>query len=271
MSLTEDDLLTRLVEAVLDSSKYRGVAPDFVRTLGAQELRKRRKLKEAVKATKNKLHQVGGAFLDYKPDFAGWLGLLREARDSGDDDALRRACAEVMTHHASTRERMPVLDGFYETTLAGLPPIRSVLDVACGLNPLSIPWMPLAEGADYYAFDIYESMLGFLGECIPLLGAHGHARPCDVTRLCEHPPVELALVLKTIPCLEQVDKAAGGRLLDAIDAEHVLVSFPIQSLCGRSKGMAANYEARFRRLAADKSWHVRRFEFESELVFRVSR
>src|SRR5215210_3565135 len=100
MSSTEDDMLTRLVDTVLDSSKYRGVAPDFIRSLGAQELQKRRKLKEAVKATKNKLHQVGGAFLDHKPDFAGWLGLLREAeaRDSGDETALRRACAEVMTH-----------------------------------------------------------------------------------------------------------------------------------------------------------------------------
>ena len=34
------------------------------------------------------------------------------------------------------------LAGGSVTALAGLPPIHSVLDVACGLNPLAIAWMP---------------------------------------------------------------------------------------------------------------------------------
>jgi len=176
-----------------------------------------------------------------------------------------------MKYHSSTRERLRVLEGFYTTTLADLPPIRTILDIACGFNPLSIPWMPLAEDARYYAYDIYRDMTSFLSELIGIVGVRGGAEVCDVI---ESPPArraDLALVLKTIPCLEQVDKSAGLRLLDSVNAHHLLVSFPIHSLGGRGKGMAINYEARFRDLVAERRWETRRFEFATELVFLVTK
>lgn len=263
--------LTQLVDAVLESSKYRSVSKDFIRNIGAQEIGKRRKLKEAIKATKNKLHQVGGAFIERKPDFTNWLGELRRAAETSDVDLLRQTCAEVMSHHSSTRERLPTLDIFYERTLADLPPVRSILDVACGLNPLAIPWMPLPENADYYAYDIYDDMIDFVDKFMGLVRVRSHARVCDVVQSCPMPRVDVALILKALPCLEQVDKSIGLRLLDAVDAGHMLVSFPVRSLCGRGKGMAANYEARFRELVGGRNWVVERFEFETELVFRVSK
>ena len=50
-------------------------------------------------------------------------------------------------------------------------------------------------------------------------------------------------LLKALPCLEQIDKAAPARLLEYIPAEHLLVSYPVHSLGGRAKGMVAHYEA----------------------------
>ncbi len=248
----ERDRLAELVEAILGSPKYRGVNRGVVERIGAQELVRQRKLKEAVKATKNKLHQVGGAYLEHRPDLRRWLEALQEAARAGGADALRGACRSIMAHHASTRERLPILDRFYAETLSDLPPIRSVLDVACGLNPLAAPWMPLAEGAEYLACDIYENVLEFLDKALAVMGVRGSARPCDLSQSCPADRVDVALVLKTIPCLEQLDKSAGSRLLDGINADHILVSFPVRSLCGRTKGMAANYESRFRALASGR-------------------
>ncbi len=78
---------------------------------------------------------------------------------------------------------------------------------------------------------------------------------------------DLALLLKAIPCLEQVDKEAGRRLLDQVRADYLLVSFPVHSLGGRSKGMPATYEEHFRNLVADKPWSVQTFHFATELAF----
>jgi len=259
-----------LVAAVRASAKYAHVTPDLIRHIGTRELAKGRRLKEATKATKDRLHQVGGAYLA-KADYGGWLALLEQAVQAGNAAALQRACARIMGHHASTRERLPILESYYAITLHDLPPIRSVLDVACGLNPLAIPWMPLAAGAQYHACDIYEDMVAFIGRSLALLGVPGSAEACDVLQRVPGRHFHLALLLKSLPCLEQIDREATVRLLDAIDADHLLVSFPVRSLGGRDVGMLAQYEARFRALAEARQWSVERFAFESELAFLVDK
>src|SRR5579884_365546 len=169
MSERESDQLEQLVEAVRGATKYRSVSHDLMRSVVSTELAKRRSLKEAIKATKNKLHQVGGAYLDGEVRYERWLDELRQACLSGDKERIRGACISIMRHHASTRERVPVLDEFYTTVLAGMPPIRSILDIACGLHPLAIPWMPLAQDAEYHAYDIYQDMTAFLHEYLRLM------------------------------------------------------------------------------------------------------
>jgi len=261
------DSLDQLVAAVQSSPKHGRICAELIRRVGADELSKRRGLKDAVKATKNKLHQVGGAYLDGSLPYGRWLDRLREAAPNPDD--RRAACREIMRAHASTAERLPILDTFYATLFDGLPPVRSVIDVACGLNPLAIPWMPLAPGATYVAVDIYEDMIAFIGAFLTLIGVEGQAQARDILQYVPPEKADVALVLKTIPCLEQIDKGAGPRLLDAVPANVLIVSFPVRSLGGRDKGMAAHYETHLRDLLAGKNWPLERFEFETELAFRV--
>jgi 16S rRNA (guanine(1405)-N(7))-methyltransferase len=262
--------LDRLVASVLQSAKYRTVVPELIQQIGTQELAKQTKLKEAIKATKNKLHQVGGAYLGYGTKYPKWLAALVEAK--GDRADFLSTCQHIMGFHASTKERLGILDRVYAEVLREIAPVNSVLDLACGFNPLAIPWMPLAADARYYAYDIYGDLIGFINQFMAIAGINGNAWTQSISMSCPAQEVELALVLKTIPCLEQVDKAAGARLLESIRAKHILVSFPARSLGGKQKGMVANYEQRFYDLISDYSeWSVQQFEFESELLFLVSK
>jgi 16S rRNA (guanine(1405)-N(7))-methyltransferase len=131
--------------------------------------------------------------------------------------------------------------------------------------------MPLAAEAPYYACDIYTDQIDFLNRFLAHLGRPGRAELCDLTAELPSQPVQVALLLKTIPCLEQVDKTIAARLLEGIPAQHLLVSFPARSLGGRGKGMVENYEAHFMELVAGFGWTIRRFQFSSELAFLASR
>lgn len=264
-----EQLVEHLVETVRSSSKYRQVCAEVVRNVGARELASRRNLKEAIKATKNKLHQIGAAYLPAQMHYEQWLEELRHAARSSESD-LRAACLRIMGYHASTRERLPILERFYLTTLRGIGPVHSVLDVACGFNPLAIPWMGLPEAA-YFAYDMYEDLTAFLGSFLILVGRPGRAEARDVLYGLPSEAVDLAYLLKAIPCLEQLDKSAGSRLFETIKARHLLISFPVVSLGGKDRHMVANYEARFRELVGGKGWAVQRFAFESELAFLVSK
>lgn len=264
-----DLALDTLVETVLSSAKYREVAPALIRIIGAQELRKRRNQKEAVKATKNKLHQTVGAYWQGGQAYTDWLALLTAA--APDSAQVRAVCQTIMAHHASTRERLPLLPTFYTTLFADLPPIHCVLDLACGLNPLTIPWMPLAAGTQYHACDIAHDQAAFLQRALPLLGVQGSATVCNLLETIPTVKADVVLLLKTLPCLEQVDPTISARLLSTIDAPVLIVSFPGQSLGGRHKGMTTTYPAHLQALLQESSWQVTPFPFATELVFRLAR
>jgi 16S rRNA (guanine(1405)-N(7))-methyltransferase len=272
-----DEQLERLVETVREGAKYRAIAPELVRAVGMRELAKGRGLRETVKATRNKLHQMVGAYFEGEPRYDRWLADLAAAYGSGDPVEIRRVSVAIMRHHASTRERLPILDEFYAAVFSRLPPIRRVLDVACGFNPLALPWMALAEGAEYVACDVDAAMVGFLGDFFALaLDAAGNspqrvAVVRDIVADPPHEPADLVLVLKALPCLEQLDKAAGSHLLDALNAPYLLVSFPARSLGGRQRGMVGHYGAHFAELVAGRGWGVEELAFGSEVAFLVTR
>jgi 16S rRNA (guanine(1405)-N(7))-methyltransferase len=271
MDELESQQVDRLIEAVLASSKYKNIDVDFIRYVGMQELSSHRNLKEAIKSTKNKLHQVGGAYQTSAPRYSVWLDELKFAKRSGNEEHFLATCKWIMQNHSSTRERLPILEQFYGTIFANLPPINSVIDIACGLHPLAVPWMPLSGDVQYSAYDIYEDMIGFLKESLALMPVQGFAEVSDVIHSCPTQKVDIAFILKAIPCLEQVDKSAGLRLLETLNADHLVVSFPAQSLGGKNKGMTTNYESRFYTLVEHKPWSIQRFEFPGELVFLVSK
>jgi 16S rRNA (guanine(1405)-N(7))-methyltransferase len=258
------DQLDKLVQTIQESRKYRHVSPALVRAVGARELAVRPRLKEAVKGTKNKLHQVGGAYFEAAIDYDRALTDLETATSL--PDTLR----QIMALHNSTRERLPILDQFYMTILAGLPPIHSLHDLACGLNPLARPWLPLPETAVYHASDIYADMVDFLNRVMARLDWSGQATVRDLLTDPPTEPVDLALLLKAVPCLDQLGREVVPRLLDSLPAKYWLISFPVHSLGGRSKGMVETYEGRFAALMNGRTWTYQRFQFETELAFLVT-
>jgi 16S rRNA (guanine(1405)-N(7))-methyltransferase len=261
--------LDSLVGSIVESSKYHTISEDLIRNIGLRELTVRRNFKDAVKATKNKLHQIAGAFLDGRPHYANWIAEFTAATNTNDENLLRQTCLAMMGLHASTRERVRILDTFYTTIFAGLPPIRSILDLGCGLNPLALPWMRLDQDVTYYACDIYTDMMSFLNTFFQLINVRGYAQVCDLATAPSTQPVDVALVFKLLPTLEQLDKNAGFQLLQAINATHMLVSFPVRSLGGRDRHMVEQYESRFQQMIQAQGWLSERFEFATELVFRV--
>ncbi len=263
------DQIDQLVQAVQNSAKYRTISAELIRRIGSRELAIRRNLKTAIKETKNRLHQIAGAYLDKPPRYAEWLAALEAAARNADATAVRATCIDIMSNHTSTRERVPILAEFYAALFAAIPPPQAVIDLACGLNPLARPWMPLAPDVTYHACDIYIDLATFLNRSFTILQTPGEAHVCDLITAPPTQCYDAAFVFKTLPVLDQMHQDAGRDLLRAINANAIFVSFPTRSLGGRARGMPANYGERFRALAAAEGWSIQAFEFATELAFLV--
>ena len=259
----------QVVAEVQRGKGYGNIDPGLVERITRQELAKGRGFKATVKAVRSVLHQAGGAYLPAVPPYGEWLRTLQALPKDPADPTLRIFCREQMQFHASTRERLPVIETFYEQTLGELDGIESLLDLACGLNPLALPWMPLKPGAQVFLCDIFTDMAAFVDAFRSHLGFKGAGFVCDLVEQIPDTPVQAALLFKTIPCLEQLQKGIGKRLLEGIRAETLVVTYPAASLGGRSKGMRKTYTAQFAELVEGKPWHVCGLEIGSELVYIV--
>src|SRR5215208_3358713 len=91
MTKPQLDNIAELIQAVQSSQKYAAISEDMIRSIGLRELAARRNLKEAIKATKNKLHQVAGAYLDARLPYDEWLVLLSAAARQADKETSRAA------------------------------------------------------------------------------------------------------------------------------------------------------------------------------------
>ena len=266
-----NESLDTLVENVQANSKYQHIYRGLVERLAQEAIKKGMKGKAAVKSIRSKLHQVGGAYFRKPINFEQSKTMLNMLPNDLHSEPVRSFCAQQMKFHASTSERLPILEEFFSTCFASIAPITSIADLACGLNPLALPWMPLAPGFRYWACDIYLDMMDFLQAYFDHFNIDGEASPCDLLGGPNTQEAQVAILLKSIPCLEQVDKSIGEQLLDKIQAQHILISFPVSSLGGQRKGMPAFYRDHFYSLIADKSWKVQEFVFSSELAFLVTK
>ncbi len=269
--MDSDTRTNDLLAKVLEKPKYRHIHPELIASLLREETAKGRSEKEILKAVTGKLHQVGAAYFQRKPEYEKWYQRLAELPQDIQSDEVKSYCEETMRSHSSTSERLPILERFFKETLASIAPLKSVLDLACGLNPLAATWMPLARDIQYFGCDIFSDMTAFLNDFYAHTNLAGHFTTCDLTKMRFSQPVQVAFLLKTLPCLEQIDKGIGADLLDRIPADHLLISYPVRSLGGRAKGMGKTYETQFNELAAAKGWKFERFEFASELAFLVTK
>lgn len=269
--MSAEPVLEDLIQEVMAGAKYAVLDPELVRRVTAQEWAKYPQRKEAVKAARSKLHQIGAAYQEKPIPYARLEAELQGLPRNLQSPDVRAYCLKAMTYHASTQERLPILENFYREIFAGFGPVQSILDLACGLNPLALAWIPLAEICTYTACDIYCDQADYLNRFFNWSGISGQAFCCDLVQTVPQTPVQVAFLLKTIPCLEQMDKNIGPRLLEQIQAEHILVTFPVRSLGGHFKGMRQTYDAHFTELLAGKNWAVKRFDFDTELAYLVSK
>ncbi len=260
-----------IVQQIRAKKKYQHVDPELITFIASSEIKKYRTLKETVKATANTLHQIAWAYLPQQPDYAAHLQELANLPQDIHAAESRSFCERVMQEHTSTRERLPILTEFYCTLFKDIQPVRSILDLACGFNPLAFSWMPLEKEARYSAFDIFQDMASFLQNFFDHFHIAGRAA---VDNLLSQPPQEdgqVALLLKTLPCLEQAEKDSARHLLRSVRAQYFCVSFPVCSIGGKEKGMLINYSQQFESLLDDLDWSYEKFLFRSELAYRVKK
>lgn len=269
-SSAEQELLRALGETRKYGRVHAGVLERVARRSLANHGRR-----DALKAAKRSLHELAGAFLD-ADSCRRAERLVRSMEDAGAEER-RKVCRAVLGLHASSAERLPVIEELYEriwqaaADARGVPrsaPVR-VLDLACGLGPFALPRMGLAPGSSYRGVDAD-------GRVVDL--ARAALRYLEVPELHEPPAVEagdvleppaalggtdVVLMLKTLPTLERLEPGAGVDLVRRTVAPVVVISTATGSLGGRRH---LRHDELIERTLAAGGRRAARFEMAGEAV-----
>ncbi len=255
-----------LLDKLLRSKNYRDVCPDTVRRVWSDCEKRYKRAKDVEKAAREALHGITGAFMT--PQEARQLAWDMQAwhvdkTDTGLDRMLSR--------HASTRERLPLsdMDALYGRIFAITGRLRSVLDLACGINPLYLG----ARGVDTVGVDIS-------GAAVCAVNCFRDSYRMPVSAICADllcpgaipkEPFDAALLFKLLPLLERQESGGAARVLRAVNAPRLVVSFPTRTLGGRSVGMAANY-ARWMEAHLPEGMRIlEHFETSNELFYIIEK
>jgi len=268
MSTLPDDL-KELIAAIQNSKKYRDLdmfEPTIADVI-QRELPRHKKQKDAVKAARRKLHKIFAPYLG-NPDYDRALNELQVV--SHDSEALKDFCRTLLGLHDSTRERLAVLEGFYQKLFAVTGKPKTILDIASGLNPLTLPWMELDQ-VTYYAYEIHRQRADFLTAFFEhMVGVTGRGIVQDVLLTAPQEKADVAFIFKELHRMEARQPNCGQSLIASIPAKWVLVSLPPVNLAGNR-----DLSGYHRRLVLDaiegQPWKMTEVNFVNEMVFCIEK
>lgn len=264
-------LFETLRNDISTSRKYHtaDLPSETLRDLLEQELSRHRSRNKAIQSVREKLHNIVAPYLG-DPDYFNAQTAMQAAFASGDPQSVRDFCLSMLASHASTRERIALLDNFYQRLweVTDLP--HTILDLACGLQPFALPWMNLPLTTCYYAYDLHRPRVELINLFLELSGRPRLAFHQDI--LVEPPGIQadVAFFFKEAHRFEQRRRGACRVFFEALQVRWLLVSLPISSLRG-----TRNLEQRQRRLMdnllSGQPWAVEEIRFENELVFCIQK
>ncbi len=233
------------------------------------KIRKSKDYKTLLKCLRKTLHDVYGVFNISKRDLAELEDHLKKV-GSLDSKALD-IHARILQSHKSTQERLKSYTPFYISLfrITGKPKV--ILDLACGLNPLSYPWMGVKD-LTYYAYELSPDDASFIQSYFDVIakysGLKGKAFSADLLKLPSLPKSDVCFLLKALDSLESLKKGISLELLKIIDSKFVVVSFPAYSISGKKR---LKPRAWFFALLKDLNLSYKEIELENEVFYVIKK
>ena len=259
------DLQQSIVEGLACSSRYRHLAAALLERTAAWAAARHTRRGAALKAAKSKLHQVFGAYA------TGLDALERHLDDletSGDIDGV---CRRVMRLHRSTDERLSFMEMFHATIWKHCGEPRHILDLAAGLNAFSLPCSGLAEQVSYTAVEVDRRMVDAVRRILAFTHRPGECHWHDILDTIPCTSADVALLLKTLPCLERQRAGASVDLMCRLaDIPEIVVSYPVRSLGGADKSMRQTYRTQAEALARACGRTITFLDIDQEIVAVLS-
>lgn len=231
-----------IVDTVLKSKKYRHLDRKSVEKIVKKYAKKKeyaprtKEFKQLLKQVKHELHVIYGR---YMPDYNKIEKLLTKLPEKSLSTHIK-----LLSLHESTRDRIPYYKRFYKEifNITGKP--KKLADLACGLNPLSYPF--LGAKPYYYALEFNKKDTSIIRKYFKIMKIKGEAHTANILNLKkDFKDYDVVFLFKILSVLGIQEKGYWRKLLEKIKAKHIVISLSTKSLTA-GKALKSTFEKRLK-------------------------
>ena len=227
---------SEIIQQIKSSHKYRSICDETIQRITRSKIGQYQSDKATIKSIKTKLHQITQAFVSENS-----ILKANHFLDELNSKNLNPTVKAILTLHASSKERLDFAEQLYADIFSKVGSHhQTVLDIACGFNPFLLPTLHLPIKR-LIATDINASSVNLLNRYFQLINFSGHATSSDILETIPNQPVDLCLLFKILPLLEQQQKGFSKTLINNLPAQHFAITFPTKTLSGKNIGMPHFY------------------------------
>jgi len=233
MAKTNSISTKEILESVKKHKKYQSISDEIVIDEIKKYLRSNPNVthidKQLIKDIRKELHLSYASFQTKKKSKRK---KYLEALKKNTDEELTK---KLLSITLSTKERLKDYKQLYRQIfkITGKP--KSIIDLGCGLNPVSYPFMNIKK-VDYFAYDIDEDDMRFLNDYFKIMKSHGLNGKAAILNLRN---------LKQVANLLSTDIIFLFKVIDIIDKkDHKLSEQLIKKLIPKTKFIVASFATR---------------------------
>jgi 16S rRNA (guanine(1405)-N(7))-methyltransferase len=269
-SNTKPEKADGLARKILASHKYQALAIpeetvlDLLNRNTTPGIRER----ELEKIVRQKLHNIVAPYLE-ELDYRSAMTELSTIKNHG-DQSLREYCLQILSAHASTKERIPIMAEFYAKIFehTGIP--GSVLDLACGLNPFALLWMALPTETTYHAYDLHKPRIDLINAFFHVVDRPPLAEKRDILVKPPELRADVAFFFKEAHRFEQRQHGCNRTFWQELKVKTIVVSLPSSNLTG-SHSMMEGQRILVERAVSGLKWKVTEIIVRNEIIFCIDK
>ena len=265
------EVLHKLQEKIQEKKELSGIAKTLVRKEILLYLHREPKAKTVLDQFKNPRSAV------YKSVIKDVRALLRRKYGLFHAENVVGTKSGTLAAHSSTSERLSFYPQLYEHifSITGKPQV--MVDLGCGLNPLSLPLMNLHH-ITYYAYDVNETDLHIVQIFFDRYktkhqGFNGHVAVLDlfdIEQLSSLPTSDVCFLFKVTDLLDAgKGHKASEKVISTVPARFVVVSFPTKTMSG--KPMNAPRRRWMEWMCQRIGYEYTILEFENEIFYVIEK
>jgi len=174
---------------------------------------------------------------------------------------------KVLKCSKSTSERLNYYPIIYEQIWSEIGEVKSVLDLGCGLNPFSLPYMNL-KNVEYLAYELTSGYCDAINKYFKLSRINGKCESVDLLKIGKLPKADVCFLFKVLDGLEQIKLNYTLELFEKISSKFIIVSFATRSI---KAGKKFNRGKWFIKMLDKLKLKYKFFETDNEIFYIINK